>query len=743
MFRSIFFALCLHGLCTIALLPAQSGEPGAGAAGTAALAARAGGFAPGSVMLGWAHDGRLWAMGSSYKAVFEDGIQMIPYFGSGALDAYPIALRLTAAHAGGQPIALAPAAVQREGAEVVFDRGPLDEVYAVALDQIEQLFRIAQPLGAGDLVLEVTCATDLSVERHGDGFLFANALGSVRMSDAILVDATGRRTGLTMTHSSGRFLIEIPAGVLESAVYPIVVDPTLTVVNPTEIFPYEVVDTDVAYEAQTQRWLVTYETAFTVNDHDVWVRRLDSQGTPLPAVDPVAAEAVDFTTQNWQHPRVAANGFEQSFFVVCQRRASVINSWRISGVIVEPVLEVLGAVSDVSSLLGDCLAPDIGGDPSTSPQTYYYVVYSHPYATNDHDVYGMLVSSNGTPFSTQEDALALSLEDEREVTISTSNGFFPLQEQHWIVAWTEGTAPNRDIRGVEIDWAGTQSTDFDIEVSALDTRLPSVSTLAAGSPHRYVVAYETAVAQGVDVGFTLMESSIVRLTHSSLHALQGTPFAERAHPAVDASGCAFAMAFQEGTGIAAQVRTTGFLAAAYGSVLFVESMDTLGTPTVSDLGPALACTWSAGATDRRHMVTWTADNSPGSATPPATAAAALRELPGGLGTVTRVPLGTDGLAIDLYGAPSLGQMLAVGLCNAGAAPCIAIGTPVPAHLVCTLPVGLDLVAPLAVVPGTYLAGVVPMNPSLVGMTFAFQGADFSGTGCYGYRVSDVLQVTIQ
>ena len=92
-----------------------------------------------------------WARGKTYKArIASDGFQYIPFLGSDAPEVWPLGLQLAGATLGGQPLALEDSAVvTREGDRFVLDRGPIDVVYDLSLEGVEQSFvsRCPEPGG--------------------------------------------------------------------------------------------------------------------------------------------------------------------------------------------------------------------------------------------------------------------------------------------------------------------------------------------------------------------------------------------------------------------------------------------------------------------------------------------------------------------------------------------------------------------------------------------------------------------
>ena len=86
----------------------------------------------------------------------------------------------------------ADAAVSRDGDRIVLDRGPVDVVYDIDNQWVEQSFVLDAAGAQGDLVLELNVKSDLQKAADGGGFHFSGARGGMTYSAAIVLDGTGR-----------------------------------------------------------------------------------------------------------------------------------------------------------------------------------------------------------------------------------------------------------------------------------------------------------------------------------------------------------------------------------------------------------------------------------------------------------------------------------------------------------------------------------------------------------------------
>ncbi len=146
---------------------------------------------------------------------------------------------------GGQAVALKEGTVSSPAfGDVRIDRGSVVEQYIFENTRAEQIFRIAQPLGAGALRVVVAARTDLGGKviphRRTDGgwvdttfqeggLAFTDERGRNRFAyhSAIAFDAQGRRADLEPTYSNGEITLEVPEAFMATASYPVVIDPWL------------------------------------------------------------------------------------------------------------------------------------------------------------------------------------------------------------------------------------------------------------------------------------------------------------------------------------------------------------------------------------------------------------------------------------------------------------------------------------------------------------------------------------
>lgn len=122
------------------------------------------------------------------------------------------------------------------------DRGPVVEEYVFENRRLEQLFRLAEPVGTGALVLRTPVTTNLAgpvidvppswdewreTELKNGGLIFTDETGAKKLlyHSAVAIDAEGKRQVLDPRFEGGEIVLEVPASFMARAAYPLVVDP--------------------------------------------------------------------------------------------------------------------------------------------------------------------------------------------------------------------------------------------------------------------------------------------------------------------------------------------------------------------------------------------------------------------------------------------------------------------------------------------------------------------------------------
>ncbi len=400
--------------------------------------------------------GEIWAMGRTYKASFDaTGFSFVPFLGSDAPQNYPVRFDLDGLRVDGEAAALnSRQNVRTRAGRVELERGSITEVYHLGLEHVEQTFVFHERPAAGDLVLELNVSTELAMRQDGDGWAFENALGGVRYGAAKAIDGAGRVQFLEQRQGARGIEILVPADFAASAELPLIVDPVIStfgVVNDAA----NQVKVDVAYDPQTDQYLMVYETAFSVLDHDVQSIFYNNSIGQV-----VGLAGIDLTSDRWSDPQVANNYFEQAFLVVATE-GSVIGSRRVLGRVREAVSGFTAPVITIGAGFNDDSFADVGGFGNDAFTSFDFLVVfqRRNLSLTESRIVAQGVSAGSSLIGPLVDIANISGQDDQKPRISQSSGTIDLisAEHQYMVVWERAESPtNRDI------WARIVEFDGDI-----------------------------------------------------------------------------------------------------------------------------------------------------------------------------------------------------------------------------------------------------------------------------------------
>jgi hypothetical protein len=511
----------------------------------AALAARAAHDHFDRVVFDEPGDGTIWARGASYKASFgKSGVTLVPFLGASAPSSHPLTLRPGALSRGGVTIGFdREATAQRSGDAIAIDRGSFVERYALDPFAIEQTFVLEHAAGSGDFMMRVDALTDLARSEDADALRFENELGGVVYGKATVVDARGARLALATHVVGGAIEIVVPASFLDTARYPVTIDPVISTFAIDTTTTTDDFAPDVAYDASTNRYMACYEEAFSALDHDVYEELLDSAGNFF------GGGYVDITTDDWRHPRIANNATASQFMAVAHVGAAparqIFSRVVSSGNVFGSVHAVAPTFSDT-----DQVDPDIGGDPALSGGDSYLVAWEFlTPSTGERDIVQMLMHTNGLPDGGTAICIECNTSPNVNPAVSKWCGVGNGHDHVWNVVWEYPFSPSdHDIYGAQLYYSLQFAGPFAIDASTLDDRRPTVSSFAEGTaaPGNYLVAFDRFFPSDHDIiGYAMNGASVV--ANASLSFLEGPTYyyQDQIAPSADSDGCAFAVAYSE------------------------------------------------------------------------------------------------------------------------------------------------------------------------------------------------------
>lgn len=550
--------------------------------------------------------GEHWVLGPTYKAGFgPDGAVYVPFLGSAAPRNFPLALSLAAATVDGQAIELEPiSGAVRDGDRVVIDRGVIDEVYEIGLESIEQTFVVAErPAAAGDLRLYVRLESELERSATSTGSRFANDLGGVDYSDAFVREADGDRVPLATRATEGGVEIVVAAEYLATASFPLVVDPVISTFA-VDTITADHVESDVAHDESTGRWLVVYERAFSATDGDIEVQLRNDSGTG------VAVQYIDATTQNFRTPHAANQSLANQFLCVMQVTGYPgVPGSTIIGVTVNAINGAQGSqfVISTTDQPGDKILPDVGGDPYTGGAAYYCVVWRRNFSATDYDIHARLVQTDGALVGTGTILIDNSAGSKDSwPSISKSNGTQG-SSAAWTIAWhREISATNVDIHAARINYAGTiLNPSAPVITTSGEEAYPRVtSPLDDG---RVLLAYSVDFGDH-DIWYALLTGT-TGVANGSLSGLESgtTLFQDQIEYSVDSDGQRFVVAYAEqfGTSTTDYDIYASTFAPSGASLVCLEAHQTLDFSSAQSLRTDVCAKHSGGQLNtRRCYVSW-------------------------------------------------------------------------------------------------------------------------------------------
>ncbi|MCR9248270.1 MAG: hypothetical protein NXI31_24845 [bacterium] len=431
----------------------------------------------------------LRAAADSYKARFDQGATFTPYLGRDYPRAQSWKWRTESVRIGGHSLIETAAAPAHWHSDYRYEYrfGAVTEAYDVRDDGLEQTFVVHQrPATAGDLVVVGSVTTDLSAPRTAaahTGLTFHDADGAaiVRYGAAIAIDANGQQLPITTAHRDAEITLTVPGHWLETARYPITIDPLLTRVSviSSSVLIDEV---DVCHSQTSDTTLISFARLAAATLYDLYVLETDSNYSAPTVVH------TDLGSYNTPYARISATG--STFAVVMQRNLT-------AGRRLAMYVHQAGSFTDstvvhtLSTPAGfDDWRPDVSGNATGSR---YFVVFQRDDQANtsSSDVMGRYVTPGGTvttPF-----AIAAGCSDVEWPSVSQYEfaNVIALNDIRMVVWQRQPCAlVPRWVEGKLVDFNGNVSTATWASANNVNTFSSThvAHPLVAGRNGRYLVA---------------------------------------------------------------------------------------------------------------------------------------------------------------------------------------------------------------------------------------------------------------
>ncbi len=455
----------------------------------------------------------VWASGDTYKVSFHDGMTFYPLLGPGAPENLPVRWQTTAMLRGGQRLldtgtAVAPATWHSDlRFEYRFDG--LTEAYDIRPDGVEQSFVLyAPPAGDGDLVVEGRLSGRLSADdrspSHGE-IALRDAAGRalVTYGAATAIDAAGRRLPMQVATQGDRVRLHVPDSWLDSASYPVVLDPLLSSTQlAVALILGTVGETSIGVDVESTYLggdgvLVAYTRSFSANDHDLYVRMLEHDWSNGSVV------FSDVTT-NWstRNPDVAFIGGPDRWAVAIQRDFATQSGIRVVLHDAGDRTPNSGTVLFANLPFGETHTnPAIGGTANLTLQSgnrgllvYQRDPGGNPAMSNTSRIEGILVDANavslGTPRTLRRPPIGvLGGYDQERPDVSHSTD----ANDSWIVVFQELSPgvllDDWDVMALQVDSNGAVRGSVTVGEDGSTTTRHCLAPLVDGQSGRHAVTF--------------------------------------------------------------------------------------------------------------------------------------------------------------------------------------------------------------------------------------------------------------
>jgi hypothetical protein len=465
---------------------------------------------------------------------------------------------------------------------LAIQRGEVIEHLRNDEDGVEQSFELAQrPAGSGDFVVSVRVSGEVYAGQTAGGHHFTDAatgLG-VRYGVATWVDASGERTPLAVRWTGEELAITVPEATLEGAVYPAVIDPT--------------VSSEIAIDAPLQQAAplaqITPAVAFDGSNYlVVWNDQRLANGTTIveaarvtaagALLDPGGIFISSKQVVSGMQPKVDYDG--TNFFVVWNGNTQVFGA-RIAptGVVLDPsgillcdLTSSLDTPSQPSvahdglnflvvwaddrnsgygiyfnrvSAAGTVLDGLVGKTVSLSSKlvsapavmfdgTGYFVVWQDYRSGFSYDIYGARVTKAGAVLDASGIAISTAANDQVTPSIAFDG-------TNYLVVWNDGRWGTADIFGARVSKAGAVLDAAGIGITSMIPNAQTTPSVAFDGSN-YEVVWADSRSGNPDIYGARVTTGGVVVDANGFVISAGAPAAEQA-PAVtcSAGGACFAV----------------------------------------------------------------------------------------------------------------------------------------------------------------------------------------------------------
>ncbi len=315
---------------------------------------------------------RLVGGGPGYSVVLgRDGVEYTPALGRRAPRAMPVRFTLQSIRRTDVDWLAVDGPLPRPRAEdgtAVFGYGAgIDERFEMRSDGVALSYHFARPLGgSGDLVVRLALDTELETEHRGalpaDGLvLSAPGLGGVRIGGVTGIDGAGRSVPGGARFDGRHLELVLPEAFVDSAAYPLVLDPLIGTDFLAEASGFDDINADVAYDADNDVYLVVWQVELSATNVHAHAQRISGGGTLLGGFLLPSGFPFPSVTLNCKVGNVR---FTNKFLVAWQEGASILGPWDIRCSTVDAATGAVSPTATIAATAADEVDPDVASDGS-------------------------------------------------------------------------------------------------------------------------------------------------------------------------------------------------------------------------------------------------------------------------------------------------------------------------------------------------------------------------------------------
>ncbi|HZY81942.1 MAG TPA: T9SS type A sorting domain-containing protein [Cyclobacteriaceae bacterium] len=347
-----------------------------------------------------------------------------------------------------------------KGDRVVYQRKLVREEYVIRKNTIEQQFVLEKaPDLTMPLIIRGQISSNGNFNRLGSGWQWSNDIGFVSFSNVYAFDANGKTIPATMHVTANESRIEIQPGDLQSAVYPVTIDPEIgtdfriTTFGSAGDIGSTATTAAITYHAAAQKYLVVWE-GNDGGDVEIWGKFLNRHGNPVGSNFRISNMGNGSAAFDAFEPDVAAS--EKEFFVVWRgdhnANSQIDNEYEIFGMRVDTTGVLQGSMITVSDMGTSTSEHDTQYGAFTPAITYNFTQHQYLVAwsgddntVNANDEFEIFVQ----PLSDVGDATGLS--NDVKISDMGADGLVQFQAFAPDVAW------NSTSDGYLVTWYGDDS----------------------------------------------------------------------------------------------------------------------------------------------------------------------------------------------------------------------------------------------------------------------------------------------